>query len=496
MTKKAETRIVIAGGGTAGWMAAAVLTKLTGCKVTLVESEAIGTVGVGEATIPQIRLFNQALGIDESEFLRETRATFKLGIAFDGWLREGHEYMHAFGPVGRAHGALPFHHYWLRAKAAGFARPLAHYSLNELAARELRMDRQAMPYAYHLDAGLYAAFLRRIAETLGAVRVEGRIGAVEQHGETDDIVALALEDGQRISGDFFIDCTGFRALLIEGALKVGFEDWTSHLPCDRAMAVPCATKGQFTPYTKATARKAGWQWRIPLQHRIGNGLVYSSAHLSDQEASETLLANLDGPAQADPRPIRFTTGKRRMHWSGNCLAVGLSAGFMEPLESTSIHLIQSALSRFISVLPRGRAAPAVVDWFNAQADFEWQRIRDFLVLHYHANEREGEPFWDDVRAMPVPDTLAAKLEQWRASGFIHREHEELFTEVGWFQVLAGQGIAADGYNPIADTMDEDDLRAMLADVETRLSREAGAMPRHLDYLQDCVRGKPRVEVPA
>lgn len=496
MTDVPFPRIVIAGGGTAGWMAAAALAKLTPCRVTLVESEAIGTVGVGEATIPQIRLFNKALGLDENELLRETRATFKLGIAFEGWLREGHGYMHAFGPVGRADGVLPFQHYWLRARQAGFAKPLAHYSLNEIAARDLRMSREAMPHAYHLDAGLYAAFLRRFAEGHGATRIEGMIESVERDGESGEIAALALKDGQRIAGDFFIDCTGFRALLIEGALEAGFENWTHYLPCDRAMAVPCATKGEFTPYTRAIARKAGWQWRIPLQHRIGNGLVYSSAHMSDDEAASTLLANLDGEPQAEPKPLRFTTGKRRRQWIGNCLAVGLSAGFMEPLESTSIHLIQSAISRFIQVLPKGRAPAASIDWFNAQANFEWQRIRDFLVLHYWANGREGEPFWDGVRNMELPDTLNAKLEQWRASGHIHREHEELFTAVGWFQVLAGQGVEATGYNPVADAMSEPDLRAMLDGLEATLSRQASALPRHLDYLQSCVRGNNRVEISA
>ena len=496
MKEKPSPHIVVAGGGTAGWMTAAALAKLTPCRVTLVESEAIGTVGVGEATIPQIRLFNTALGIDETDFLRETRATFKLGIAFAGWLHEGNDYMHAFGPVGQSHGVLPFHHYWLRAQQAGFARSLRHYSLNETAARDLRMQREAMPYAYHLDAGLYAAFLRRHAEANGAHRIEGTIERVARDGESGDIGAIALKGGQRVEGDFFIDCTGFRAVLIEGALEAGFEDWTGYLPCDRAMAVPCATKGDFTPYTRATARRAGWQWRIPLQHRIGNGLVYSSAHMADEEAADLLLANLDGAPQADPKPLRFTTGKRRRHWVGNCLAVGLAAGFMEPLESTSIHLIQSAISRFISVLPQGRAAEATIDWFNLQADFEWQRVRDFLILHYHANAREGEPFWDMVRHMELPDTLTAKLDQWRANGLIHREHEELFTEVGWFQVLAGQDVDASGYNAVADGMHEQELRVMLSDIETAVERQASAMPRHLDYLQSCVRGNARAEVPA
>jgi tryptophan halogenase len=374
--------------------------------------------------------------------------------------------------------------------------------LNELAARTMRMQRgqtaagREMPYAYHFDAGLYAAYLRRYAEARGVVRVEGKIAHVAQHGESGDITALELEGGQRVEGDFFFDCTGFRGLLIDGALGAGFDDWTHYLPCDRAMAVPCAGGGDFTPYTRSIARKAGWQWRIPLQHRIGNGFVYSSAHLSDDEAAATLLANLDGAPQGDPRPISFTTGKRRVHWQGNCLAVGLAAGFMEPLESTSIHLIQSAISRFMAVLPQGPASPATVAWYNDQSTFEWERIRDFLVLHYTANQRHGEPFWDHVRTMDLPPTLAAKLALWRESGFIHREHEELFTEIGWFQVLAGQGVEAKGYNPMADSLPEEDLRALLEQTEASLVEAVKPMGRHLDILQAYVGGAPRVEEPA
>lgn len=502
MTETSPTRYVIAGGGTAGWMSAAALARFLpkGSHVTLVESDNIGTVGVGEATIPQIHHFNRALGLDEQDFLRETRGSFKLGIEFDGWRREGEAYMHAFGAVGRAHGLLPFQHYWLRAKQAGFAKPLKHYSLNEQAARSYRMHRgrtrggMEMPYAYHFDAGLYAAFLRRFAEARGVTRLEGKIASVRQDSGSGDVTALALESGEHIEGDFFIDCTGFRGLLIEGALEAGYDDWSNFLPCDRAMAVPCENGGEFTPYTRAIARKAGWQWRIPLQHRIGNGLVYCSQFLSDDEAQDILLANLDGKPLAEPRPIRFTTGKRRAHWKSNCLAIGLSAGFMEPMESTSIHLIQSAISRFLTVLPGKNSDPAVVDWFNDQADFEWQRIRDFLVLHYTANEREGEPFWDHVRQMELPATLTDKLDQWKATGFIHREHEELFTEVGWFQVLAGQGVAADGYNPIADALSDNELRSLLDQSEKMVTSEAGQMPHHIDFLKHFIGGKVRAEV--
>ena len=496
MADRTQTHIVIAGGGTAGWMAAAAFARFApkSTKVTLVESEAIGTVGVGEATIPQIHLFNGALGLDEAEFLRETKGSFKLGIEFDGWRREGESYMHAFGSIGRGAGLLPFHQYWLRGKKQGIAKPLIRYSLNELAARTMRMQRgrrtpqsPELPYAYHFDAGLYAAYLRRFAEARGVERREGLISRVEQNSESGDVTALTLEDGTTLAGDFFIDCTGFRGLLIEQALGAGFDDWSDYLPCDRAVAVPCEGGGDFTPYTRSIARKAGWQWRIPLQHRIGNGLVYSSAHLEDDAASDILLANLDGAPQGDPRPIRFTTGKRRKHWSHNCLALGLAAGFMEPLESTSIHLIQSAISSFLSVLPHGETKPSIRDWFNEQADFEWTRIRDFLVLHYFANEREGEAFWDDMRNMTLPVTLEEKLANWKAAGFIHREHEELFTDTGWFQVLVGQGVAAQAYNPLADNLSDEDLAALLDGTEIALVEEVRQMPRHLDTLQNIVR---------
>lgn len=482
--------LVILGGGTAGWMAAAALARFAPhLSVTLVESEAIGTVGVGEATIPQIHLFNGALGLDEAEFLRETKGSFKLGIEFAGWTREGESYMHAFGAIGRSAGLLPFQHYWLRAKALGVAKPLMRYSANELAARTMRVQHgprpagaPELPYAYHFDAALYAAFLRRYSEARGVTRVEGKVAGVERAGESGDIAALQLEGGRRIAGDFYIDCSGFRGLLIEGELAAGYEEWTRWLPCDRALAVPCTSGGDFTPYTRSTARAAGWQWRIPLQHRIGNGYVYSSAHISDEEAAETLLAHLDGVPEADPRPLRFTTGMRRQHWVKNCLAIGLSAGFLEPLESTSIHLAQSAISRFLAVLPSGRPDAPIVNWFNAQAAFEWSRIRDFIILHYWANHRRGEPFWDERRAMELPETLAVKIENWRASGFIHREHEELFTEVAWFQVFAGQEVAANRYNPMADVISETDLRALIEGTEAALVEQVRLLPRHIEVL--------------
>ena len=483
-------RVAIVGGGTAGWMAAAALTRFApGHRVTLVESETIGTVGVGEATIPQIRLFNAGLGIEEADFLAATKASFKLGIEFDGWHREGEAYMHAFGLLGRAQGPLPFQQLWAKAQADGFARPLKHYSLNAIAAYggRMRTGLPEMPYAYHFDAGLYAALLRSRAEAAGAVRVEGLIERVDADVSSETVQALVLENGQRIEADWFIDCSGFRGLLIEGALQSGWDDWSHWLPCDRAWAVPCANGGEFTPYTRASARAAGWQWRIPLQHRIGNGHVYSSAHVSDDEAADTLLAHLDGKADGDPRPLRFTTGMRKRQWVGNCVALGLAAGFLEPLESTSIHLVQSGLSRLLSMLPGKTVRPALRDAFNAQAVFEWSRVRDFLILHYHANERRGEPFWDDMRAMALPDTLEAKLDQWRAGAFIHREHEDLFTEPGWMQVLVGQGFLPEGRNAIADSVTRESLVQLFEAHERAAIRAANAMPTHAECVAETVR---------
>ncbi|MBR0553952.1 tryptophan halogenase family protein [Stakelama marina] len=497
MTGSAPIRIVIAGGGTAGWMAAASFARFleSGFDITLVESDAIGTVGVGEATIPQIRLFNDALGLDEDAFLRATHGTYKLAIEFVDWLRPGSRYMHAFGDVGRDVGLLPFQQYWLRAVAEGRARPeLAPYSLNNVAALAGKMQRGRprtaqvlpdMPYAFHFDATLYARHLRSYAEARGVRRVEGRIEQVRRDGESGDAAALTLDGGREIAGDFFIDCTGFHALLIGEALGAGYDDWTHWLPCDRAQAVPSSRAEDFTPYTRSTAHRAGWQWRIPLQHRTGNGIVYSSAHLSDDEASAMLLQNVEGEAQGDPRVIPFTTGKRREMWKHNVVAMGLSAGFMEPLESTSIHMIQSAISRLLKLLPGRTAVQADRDEFNRQSDFEWERIRDFLILHYHANERE-EPFWQACREMALPDALAAKIALWRGSGHITREHEELFTEVGWLQVFVGQGMMPRGHHPIADAIPGDDLSEYMSMIEQLNAREVAQMPGHADFIaQHC-----------
>jgi tryptophan halogenase len=500
MDSENPVTIVIVGGGTAGWMAGALLAPFTqnGYRIRLVESDEIGTVGVGEATIPQINLYNAALGIDENAFLKATQGTFKLGIEFVDWWQPGERYMHAFGSIGRDIGVVPFQHYWHRARSLGVAKSLGHYALNEVAARAGRMQRGRprtsdqladMPYAFHFDAGLYANFLRQHAETQGAERVEGRVVEVALNGESGDVAAVVLSDGRSIAGDIFIDCSGFRGLLIEGALNTGYDDWSRWLPCNRAMAVPCENGGDFTPYTRATARNAGWQWRIPLQHRIGNGYVYCADYISDDEAAAALLANLDGAPQGEPRALRFVTGKRRRFWNRNVIALGLASGFMEPLESTSIHLIQSGLSRLLKMLPRKCCTPADAAEYNRQSDFEFERIRDFLILHYKATSRDDTPFWRDRSAMDIPDTLQAKIELFRASGHIFREHEELFTEVGWLQVLIGQGILPDAHHPLADAVEDADLAQYMETLELLIAREVRQMPSHGGFIAAQCRAK-------
>ena len=502
MGEVSQRRIIIAGGGSAGWMAAAALSRFLGdaTQITLVESDLIGTIGVGEATIPQIHHFNNALGIDEATFLAETNATFKLGIEFVGWRDAGHRYMHGFGLLGRAVGIHPFRDLWLRAKFAGTADDLGQYNFNEVAARANRMiglghspsSVRDLVYAYHFDATLYAAFLRRMSEERGVVRIEGKIKAVERSPDNGDITALRMEDEREIPGDFFIDCTGFRALLLGETLGVPFDDWSRWLPCDRALAVPCErVEGPLHPYTHSTVRKAGWQWRIPLQHRTGNGHVYCSAHLGDDEAASILLANLDGPARADPRPIKFTTGRRKQAWSHNCLALGLAAGFMEPLESTSLHLIQTAISRFLKYIPSSSDEDQGRETFNRQIALEWEQIRDFLVLHYTVNGRVGEPFWDECRSMSLPDTLVAKMRLWEQSGVIVKEEGELFTEEGWTQVMVGQGLEPRSHSPLTAAIDGNELGGFLASLAEAYRQRAETLPTHEQWISHVMSGKAR-----
>ncbi len=478
-------------------MAAAVLAKAleSTVEIELIESDDIGTVGVGEATIPQIRLINNFLGFDENDFLRHTQGSFKLGIQFNNWRRMGDSYLHAFGDIGMALGLLPFHHYWLRAKAEGLDASLWDFSLNAQAAmqnRFARIDRvgtsrlAGMKHAFHFDAKLYAQYLRRFAKARGVKRIEGRIVNVSLRGDDGFIDSVTLENDTQIAADLFIDCSGFRGLLIEGALKTGYEDWTRWLPCDRAVAAPCEHGDEFRPYTQATAQAAGWQWRIPLQHRVGNGHVYCSQYLSDDEAAEVLLHNLEGKALAEPHILRFTTGMRKKMWSKNCVALGLASGFMEPLESTSIHLIQSGISRLVSMFPDRCFDEALIDEYNRQSRFEFERIRDFLILHYHANERDDSEFWKACRDMSVPDALTAKIELFRTTGRIYREHEELFTETGWLQVLLGQRITPVRYHPIADTLAKDQLNEFLTNIRILINRAVEPMLRHEEFIsQHC-----------
>ena len=487
-------QLVIVGGGTAGWMCAAAMSKILGDQVaiTLIESDDIGTVGVGESTIPMIRLFNQVLGIDEDEFMRETKATFKLGIEFLDWGKLGDRYLHAFGRIGQDLGTLSFYQYWLRLHLAGKAPDLGVYSMNSMAARQVKFMRPDtrmvqspiadIVYGFHVDAGLYARYLRKFSENRGVVRIEGKVTHCELRSDDGFIEAVAMEDTRRIAGDLFIDCSGFRSLLLGEALNTGYEDYSRWLVCDRAYAVPCGQSSVLLPYTRATARPAGWQWRIGLQHRTGNGHVYSSKFMSDDEAAAVLLANLDGPALTEPRLLRFTSGKRKKIWNKNVVAIGLSSGFMEPLESTSIHLVQTTIARLISFFPTRAFHQPDIDEFNRQADFEVERIRDFLILHYSATERRDTPFWDHCRTMEVPDRLRQKLDLYRTHGRIVRNDNELFAEVGWLQVMHGQGIKACGYHPLADLLSEQDAAAFLAEVAGVVAQCAAIMPGHSAYL--------------
>ena len=490
--ESALRQIVIVGGGTAGWMAASAFARFLGpgFAIHLIESDEIGTVGVGEATIPAIQLFNQSLGIDENEFIRATQGSFKLGIEFTDWLEPGHSYIHAFGAVGRPLGLLPFYQYWLRHHQQGGISSLWDFAPSALAAKANKFSPpqekpgslpSGIAYAYHFDAGLYAAFLRRYSEARGVKRTEGKVVDVGLNAESGMIETVTLADGAKIGGDLFIDCSGFRGLLIEEALQSGYDDWSDYLPCNRALAVPCATVAPLTPYTRSTARDAGWQWRIPLQHRTGNGYVYCSDYITDSAATETLMANLDGAALAEPRQLRFVTGKRRQIWKKNCIALGLSSGFLEPLESTSIHLIQAAIAKLLNFFPTSALDQTDIDAFNSQMDFEFCAIRDFIILHYKANSRPGA-FWQNCREMAVPDSLTSKMKLFKANGRIVRYNDELFTELGWLQVMWGQGLRPKGYHPLADQLSPAQLDEFLSVTHKHAAHVANRMPAHQDYI--------------
>lgn len=497
------TKVVILGGGTAGWMAAAALSKVLindYCQVELVESQAIGTVGVGEATIPQIQTFNKILGIDENEFIKATQATFKLGIEFCDWGKLGDSYVHPFGTFGVPIESLPFHHYWLKMYKEGKFEGLDDFSLACKAAKQNKFTRpldipqsplSQIAYAFQFDAGLYAKYLRKYAEARGVKRTEGKVSQVHQRADDGFIESLELQDGSKIEGDLFIDCSGFRGLLIEQTLNTGYQDWSQWLPCDRAVAVPCASNGDPEPYTRSTARAAGWQWRIPLQHRTGNGHVYSSSFISDDDAAKTLLDNLDGEPLAELNKLRFATGRRNKFWHKNVVAIGLASGFIEPLESTSIYLIQTAVARLIGLFPDRSFRQADIDKFNQQSTSEIEAIRDFIILHYKATQRDDTPFWEYCKNMSVPSSLQDRMELFKGSGRLYREAEELFSEDSWLAVMFGQGIVPSSYHPLVDAYDANGLYKYLSGVSGVISRSVDSMPSHAEFIDKHCAANPK-----
>jgi tryptophan 7-halogenase len=486
--------VVILGGGTAGWMAAAGLVSLlprSRCTVRLIESDEIGIVGVGEATLPQIKNFNDSIGVDEAEMMRSTNATFKLGIHFEDWGFCGSSYIHPFGIHGSATSGLGFHQQWLRSRRAGRDWDIQDFSFAVMAAIDNRFDFPATgkptvnstyAYAYHFDASLYAQYLRRLSEPRGVTRTEGKVREVEQDPDTGDIKALIMESGERIAGDFFIDCSGFRSLILSGKLGVEWDDWSQWLPCDRALAVPTERCGELTPYTRVSAMDAGWRWRIPLQHRTGNGYVFSSRFIDEDKAQAELLEALDEPVLAEPRLLRFQAGHRVKSWQRNCVALGLSSGFLEPLESTSIYLIQMAIQHLVPLFPRKRGDDGLTHEFNARMDLEYERIRDFLILHYHLTSREDSELWRYCRSMDVPESLKRKIELFRHSGVIEQYKDGLFTPPSWLSVLVGQGLTPEHYNPLADAMPLDMLLGRLDLLQTEIRDRVDEMPRHGSFV--------------
>ncbi|MBU3021806.1 tryptophan halogenase family protein [Aestuariibacter sp. A3R04] len=496
MTKNVIKDVVIVGGGTAGWISAAVIQRLLGATVSvnLIESEDIGTVGVGEATIPPITLLNNMLGIDEKAFIRETNATMKLAIRFENWRVNGEQYYHTFGAPGKSFAFCQFHHYFKRAQQLGLEDSLWDYDLNYLACEAGKFAHIAspdpiieMPYAYHFDASLYARFLRKKCEQMGVTRTEGIITSVQQNADSGYIDSVTLKDGKKISGDLFVDCSGFRGLLIQQTLNTGYEDWSHWLPCDRAVAMPSERHEKTSPFTRSIAHTAGWQWRIPLQHRNGNGLVYSSHHYTDDQALDILSSNLETAPIGDPKYIHFRTGRRRKQWHKNVIAVGLSGGFLEPLESTSIHLIQSAVVRLVHLFPHDGIKQKQIEEYNKQSQMEFEQIRDFIILHYHVNERNDSQFWKDVRNMEVPESLMHKIELFTASGNLFRAQNDLFLESSWLQVLMGQGVKAGDYHPLANGMSEKKLFELMASIKKIKNEPVGKLASHDDFLREYCR---------
>ncbi len=485
-------QLVIVGGGTAGWMTAASFAHYFGrnLDITVIESSEIGTVGVGEATIPAIRDFIRSLGLDEFEVMRATQATCKLGIEFKDWSRTGASFFHPFGVFGSPARDVPFHQYWLRLRKQGDTTPYGEYSLAVLLARQNRFTRphpqatglSIFDWAWHFDAGLFAAYLRDFALRRGVVRIDRKIVDVNLRAGDGFIESVSLDDGARVGGELFVDCSGFRGLLIEGALETGYEDWTRWLPCDRAVAIPCASAGELTPYTRASALAAGWQWRIPLQHRLGNGYVYCSRFVSDDEAAATLIGNLEGEPLAEPNFLRFTTGHRRKFWNRNCVALGLAGGFLEPLESTSISLIETGIEKLRRLFPDKSFDPALAEEFNRSSQLEFERLRDFLVFHYKATSREDSPLWRECRAMPIPETLGYKLELFKSRGFLVRYEWETFFDPSWMALYSGFDYLPDDYDPLADHFDIEELRRTLAGMRRKIAAAVALTPPHAQFI--------------
>jgi tryptophan 7-halogenase len=496
MTQPRIRKVVIAGGGTAGWIAATALSHQfrDQLEIVLVESEQIGTIGVGESTIPPIRAFHRFVQIDEREFMREVACTFKLGISFEDWHRPEARYFHPFGVTGRGTTACDFHHFWLDSLRRGMTSELGDFCLESTAARARRfalMQQPEINYAYHLDAGMYARFLRRIAERHGVTRIEGKVRDVRQNPASGFIEALTLEDGQVVDGDLFIDCTGFRGLLIEQTLQTGYEDWSHWLPCDRAVALQTEAVGPPVPYTRAIAHEAGWRWQIPLQHRVGNGLVYSSRHMSDDEAIAKLLRDVEGKPLIQPRVVPFRTGRRLRMWNRNVVALGLATGFVEPLESTSIHLAITGVISLIHLFPFAGIAPSLVDRYNEITRAELEHVRDFIVLHYHANERD-EPMWKQCREMALPDSLAVRVDAWRERAHAWQEPNELFRVDSWLHVMLGQGMQPAQHHPLARALSDDDMRRLLASIRQPIEQAVAKMPSQQDFIEHYCKAGPEV----
>lgn len=488
-------KVLIVGGGTAGWMTAAAMAKIISREyldIELIESEAIPTVGVGEATIPQLLVFNRTLGIDENDFVKFTKGTFKLGIEFVNWAKIGDRYIHAFGELGRNMESLHFHHFWWKLRKQGKSEELGAYALNSAASYKNKFMRSVdagnsplsnIAYAFQFDAGLYAQYLRKFSETLGVKRTQASIVDVKQKPENGFIDSVILEDGTEVKADLFIDCSGFKGLLIEETLGTGYEDWSQWLVCDSAWAVPSERVDPLYPYTRATAHSSGWQWRIPLQHRTGNGHVFSSRFISNEEAKDILLSNLDGKILAEPRLLKFRTGKRRKIWNKNCVAIGLASGFLEPLESTAIHLVQSTISHLMASFPSKEFNEVEIDEFNNQLNFEYECIRDFLILHYCATERDDSDFWNYCRTMEIPESLRSKIELFKANGQVKRFNQELFNENSWVEVFHGQRIFPKGYHPLVDNLEDSELERRMAHIKKVIDSSVEAMPTHAEFIE-------------